>query len=117
MDYLNDRNRLWEFRGNRGDLFLAPVYVPDPVAATRFFEKYTGNNKWKYNFFTANCKHYVLEGLKAGGAKLRASGPVPIAISIPFTFKWSKYALSPQPYTEPKSNIQPIYPSFESFNF
>jgi RHS repeat-associated protein len=99
MNDKDDRERFWNFRGNRGTLFLEPVSIPNAEITRGFFESYVGKGK-DYNFFTDNCKHYVVNGFRKGGATLNNwISPEPsIGITkVYFQFYWTKTAALPLP--------------------
>ena len=69
----------WDFGKGRDMVTWQLVYVPNTDAATSFFETpyNNGSDAWDYNFFTDNCKHYVLQGFNAGGAGLTTNTCIP----------------------------------------
>jgi len=77
LDYKIDRDKFWGFRGGRESIELYPVNVTNSQAATAFFESHIGPDSWDYNFFTNNCKHYVIQGFEAGGALITNKTCVP----------------------------------------
>ena len=59
------------------DIRYSKVWVPDINASINFFESNEGG-AWNYALPYSNCKHYAIQGLEAGGAKIKWSGPVPV---------------------------------------
>lgn len=64
-------NSFWNFGDGRGTLWLAPVTITNPAAATAFFEANTGQ-EWEYEFIGNNCKNYVCWGLS--GSSITGQG-------------------------------------------
>ncbi len=104
MNVRQQRTDFWQFMGNRGNLSLAPVFVPNPAAATAFFQANVGIGV-PYNLFSNNCKHYVLKGLREGGAEISTYGPFPSSFGTPFTLSWIVGADGPVPYQAPAIRI------------
>jgi hypothetical protein len=57
----------WDFLGGRSRVLLSPVDLPFKQNAIWFYNEHVGK-AWNYNFFTNNCKHFVLQGFNKGGA-------------------------------------------------
>lgn len=94
MNNKREAKNFWNFGGGRGELQLAPVYVPNPQAAVDFFEGQVGES-YEYYFFTSNCKHFAIDGFREGGAIILNSGPAPTSWThSPFSMSWQ----SGQPY-------------------
>lgn len=89
-----DRAKFWAFGGGRGELWLSPVQVSNPAAATAFFSGQVGK-EWDYNFFSNNCKGFVCEGLAAGGANVPMLGPSPGVWNGGFTMHWNSSMTAP----------------------
>ena len=101
--YLNVRQQridFWKFKG-RGNLLLAPVFVPYPAISRAFFQNNEGN-RVPYNLIWNNCKHYVLLGLRLGGAEAPTVGPMPAVFGgHAFTLSWIVGSPGPVPYQAP----------------
>lgn len=61
-------SNLWA-REEGNTFLLSPVTVPNPAAATAWFQGQTGN-PWNYTLRTNNCADYSVQGLNAGGASV-----------------------------------------------
>jgi hypothetical protein len=94
LDDADDNAKFWESFGGRGTLLLAPVEVPNPLAATTFFEGNAGK-VWNYLLIGNNCKNYVCDGLRTGGAQIDTTGPSPALWFTNFTMYWNKTMDSP----------------------
>jgi len=81
------RDQFWNFRCGRAQIDLSPVYVSNPQASTAFFESWVGKS-WDYGFLGNNCKHYVTQGLNAGGAGIINNNCIPASWINEFTMSW-----------------------------
>ncbi|MEQ9405821.1 MAG: DUF6443 domain-containing protein, partial [Cyclobacteriaceae bacterium] len=88
-------DKLWA-REEGNTYLLSPVTVPNPAAATAWFQGQAGN-AWNYYLGSNNCAHYSVAGLNAGGAGINFFGPLPSSFPIAPTMKWA----AGQPYPVP----------------
>jgi hypothetical protein len=87
----------WKFGGGRGALFLSPITITNPAAATSFFESQNGK-EWDYNLFMNNCKHFVITGMRNGGTRIITGGPDPsIWLNSSATLVWHAKMAKPAP--------------------
>ncbi|GEM_PF-2171906 len=68
---------------------LAPFYLPDPAAATAWFQSHTGKS-WGYAAGFNNCSIYAMDGLEAGGANIHHVNlnPAPSSVNSKSTIYW-----------------------------
>jgi hypothetical protein len=68
---------------------LCAINVPNPAAATAWFQSHTGKG-WEYSFGFTNCSIFAMEGLAAGGAKIYHAGvnPAPSSVNSEPTMYW-----------------------------
>jgi hypothetical protein len=68
---------------------MSPVFVPKPEASRSYFKTNIGGNA-PYNLIWNNCKNYVMNGLRAGGADIRNVSPFPKEIAGAYTMVWTQ---------------------------